>query len=163
VAGVNTSGTNWAGFFSGGAANHPGVFVDGVLVATGTKSQVVPTRAHGFRRLYAVEATQPMFEDFGRAWLEGGQARVELDPVATVNTEEEYHVFLTPRSAETRGLAVVAQDLTGFTVRELAGGSSRLAFDYRVMARVRGHEQTRLEPFTPPAVPVPPQRPRRPS
>lgn len=159
VAGINQAGTTFAGFFSGGGATHPGVFIDGTFIATGTKSQAVPTTRHGMRKLYAVEATQPLFEDFGQGRLEGGQARVDLDPVfaATVNTEVEYHVFLTPRSAENRGLAVVEQDARGFVVQELHGGTSSIAFDYRVMAKVRGHERTRLEPFTPPAVPPAPR------
>ena len=141
---------------SGGPA-HAGVFVDGTLVATGTKSQAMATARHGMRKLYAVEATQPVFEDFGLAWLEGGRARVTLDPIFadTVNTGMDYHVFLTPRSAETKGLAVVAQDAEGFTVQEVQDGRGTYGFDYRVMARVRGHERTRLEPFVPPSIPAP--------
>jgi hypothetical protein len=158
VVGVNQSGTNYAGFFSGGGAGHPGVLIDGSFVATGTKSQAVPTARHGMRKLYAVEATQPMFEDFGSARLERGQARVELDPIfaATVNTRDRYHVFLTPKG-ECRGLYVTDQDASGFVVQELQGGTSAVEFDYRVMAKVRGHERTRLEPFTLPPVPAPPR------
>jgi hypothetical protein len=112
------------------------------------------------RKLYAVEATRPMFEDVGTARLEGGEARVELDPIyaATVNTGIQYHVFLTPRG-ECRGLYVSEQDASGFVVRELQGGRSATEFDYRVMAAVRGHERTRLERFTLPAVPPPPRAP----
>jgi len=158
VAGINQRGTNYAGFFSGGEAANPGVLIDGTLIATGVKSQAVPTGRDGMRKLYAVEATQPLFEDFGSARLENGRAEVRLDPVfaATVNTGIRYQVFLTPRSAETTGLAVVAQDAGGFTVQEIQGGRGSYEFDYRVMARVRGHEQTRLEPFTRPPVPTPP-------
>jgi hypothetical protein len=160
VIGVNQSGTNYAGFFSGGGAANPGVLIDGTFVATGTKSQAVPTARHGMRKLYAVEATRPMFEDVGTARLEDGEARVELDPVfaATVNTGIAYHVFVTPRG-ECRGLYVSEQDPSGFVVRELQRGTSGIAFDYRVMAAVRGHERTRLEPFTLPAVPAPPPVP----
>jgi hypothetical protein len=94
--------------------------------------------------------------------LVNGRADVRLDPVfaATVNTGMRYHVFLTPRSAESRGLAVVAQDPGGFTVEETQGGRGNYEFDYRVVARVRGHERTRLEPFTPPPAPtLPPVTP----
>jgi hypothetical protein len=163
VVGVNQSGTTYAGVFSGGAAGNPGVFIDGTFVATGTKSQAVPTARHGMRKLYAVEATRPMFEDVGTARLEGGEARVELDPVfaATVNTGIAYHVFVTPRG-ECRGLYLSEQDRFGFVVRELQGGSSGVEFDYRVMAAVRGHERTRLEPFTLPALPAPPPVPAAP-
>jgi hypothetical protein len=161
VVGVNTTGSNWPGVFSGGGAASLGLFVNGAIVGTGTKSQAVPTARHGMRKLYAVEATQPVFEDFGSARLENGRAEVRLDPVfaATVNTGMRYHVFLTPRSAETKGLAVAAQDPDGFTVEEAQSGRGNYEFDYRVVARVRGHERTRLEPFTPPPVPAPPSVP----
>jgi hypothetical protein len=155
VVGVNTTGQNWAGVFSGGSGGALGLFVNGVFVATGTKSQAVRTERHGMRKLYAVE--DPVFEDFGSALLVNGRAEVRLDPVfaATVNTGMRYYVFLTPRSAETTGLAVVAQDAGGFTVQETQGGRGNYEFDYRVVARVRGHERTRLESFTPPSVPPP--------
>jgi hypothetical protein len=161
VVGFNLSGANYGGVFSGGGPSHPGVFIDGFFVATGTKSQAVPTAKHGMRRLYAVESTQPMFEDFGSAWLENGQARVRLDPIfaATVNTAIKYHVFLTPRSAETKGLAVVEQNTEGFVVQEAHGGRGSYEFDYRIMAKVRGQEDTRLEPFTAPIVPTLPKVP----
>jgi hypothetical protein len=160
VVGVNQSGTNYAGFFSGGGPGNPGVLIDGNFIATGTKSQAVATARHGMRKLYAVEATQPAFEDFGTAWLERGQARVDLDPVfaATVNTGIKYHVFLTPRG-ECGGLYVAAQDAAGFVVQESHGGASGIEFDYRVMAKVRGHERTRLEPFALPPIPTPPRAP----
>ena len=134
----------------------PGLFVQGdFVVVNGTKSAAVETSEHGTRRLYAVEATRPVFEDFGTATLDGGQARVPLDPVfaALVNSGVAYHVFLTPRG-DCNGLYVAGQDATGFTVRELGHGTSRIAFDYRVLARVRGQEGARLEPFTPPGLPA---------
>jgi hypothetical protein len=161
VVGLNQSGNNYAGYFASGGPTHPGVFIDGFFIATGTKSQAVQTTKHGMRRLYAVEATQPMFEDIGSARLENGQARVRLDPIfaATVNTGTKYHVFLTPRSVDTQGLAVVAQDAEGFVVQEAQGGRGSYEFDYRIMAKVRGHENTRLEAFTMPTAPEPPKAP----
>ena len=154
VVGLNQSGQNWAGVFTGGNALALGLFVNGVFVATGTKSQAVPTAQHGIRKLYTVEATHPVFEDFGSALLANGRVEVRLDPVfaATVNTGMRYYVFLTPRSAQTTGLAVVAQDAGGFTVEEAQGGRGNFEFDYQVVARVRGHERTRLEAFTPPSL-----------
>jgi hypothetical protein len=154
VVGFNQTGQNWAGVFTGGSAAALGLFVNGVFVATGTKSQAVPTAQHGIRKLYTVEATHPVFEDFGSASLANGRAEVRLDPVfaATVNTGMRYYVFLTPRSAQTTGLAVVAQDAGGFTVEETQGGRGNFEFDYQVVARVRGQERTRLEAFTPPSL-----------
>jgi len=64
---------------------------------------------NGQRRvaLYAVEAPQNWFEDFGSGQLEGGSATVHLEPTfaQTVNTGTDYHVFLTPKG-DSRGLYV---------------------------------------------------------
>jgi hypothetical protein len=56
-------------------------------------------------------------------------------------------------------LAVVAQDAEGFVVQEAQGGRGSYEFDYRIMAKVRGHENTRLEAFTMPTAPEPPKAP----
>jgi hypothetical protein len=49
--------------------------------------------------LYAVEAPENWFEDFGSGQLANGSATVALETTyaQTVNTHIEYHVFLTPK------------------------------------------------------------------
>jgi hypothetical protein len=122
----------------------------GNLVCSGTKSAVVPVKG-GLRRvaLYAVEAPENWFEDFGSGRLEGGRARVSFDPIYadTVNREVGYHVFLTPKG-DCKGLYVANQTSGGFDVRELGGGRSGVAFDYRVVARRKGYEDLRLGDMT---------------
>ena len=140
-------------------ARSGGLFVQGdFVVVNGTKNAAVKTARFGHRKMYAVEATENVFEDFGTASLKGGKARVELDEVfaETVNTGQKYQVYLTPSSAEGKGLAVVAKDARGFVVQEQAGGTGNYDFDYRVVAKVRGHEEKRMERFEPPAMPTPP-------
>ena len=61
----------------------------------------------------------------------------------TVNTEVDYHVFLTP-SGDCKGLYVAQKSPTSFVVRELGGGKASIAFDYRIMAKRKGYEQIRL-------------------
>jgi hypothetical protein len=75
------------------------LYVVGNFIATGTKSAVVRTKSYGGRQLYAMESPENWFEDFGRGQLNQGHATVKLDPIfaETVNTEVEYHVFLTPK------------------------------------------------------------------
>jgi hypothetical protein len=113
--------------------------------------------------MYAVEATENVFEDFGTTSLKGGKARVELDEIfaETVNTGQKYQVYLTP-SGDTKGLFVSARDAKGFTVQEAQGGSGSFEFDYRVVAKVRGYESTRMEQFEPPTMPTPPQQSKAP-
>jgi hypothetical protein len=164
--GINQNGNNWAGGFFNALANTPnsgrnGLIVQGnFVVVNGTKNAAVKTQKHGYRKMYAVEATENVFEDFGTAKLQNGKARVELDEVfaETVNTGEKYHVFMTPRG-DSKGLHVSAQDAKGFTVQESQGGTGGYDFDYRVVAKVRGHEKTRMEAFEMPTMPTPPTPP----
>jgi hypothetical protein len=162
VSGINLNGNQYAGaFFRAGVTaeqpNKDGVFVQGRLVVTGSKSRGVTTQSFGHRMLYAVEATGNYFEDFGRARLQNGRVRVDLDTVfaETVNSGIDYHVFLTPR-AETRGLFVTGSDARGFTAQEAQGGAGNYEFDYRIVAKARGQEADRLRSFTPPALPAAP-------
>jgi hypothetical protein len=119
--------------------------VIGDFIATGTKSAVVETASYGKRQLYAVESPENWFEDFGGAQLTQGRVVVHFDPVfaETVNVETEYHVFLTPK-ADCKGLYVASETATSFEVRELQHGTDSVPFDYRIIAKRKGHEGTRL-------------------
>jgi hypothetical protein len=55
----------------------------------------------------------------------------------------DYHVFVTP-NGDCKGLYVAQKSAASFVVRELGGGTSSIAFDYRIMAKRKGFEQARL-------------------
>jgi hypothetical protein len=76
---------------------------------------------------------------------------VSIDPVfaQTVNLDEPYQVFLTPRGD--CGLYVAEASATGFTVRALGGQACSIAFDYRLIAKRLGYEGVRLAPAHVPA------------
>jgi hypothetical protein len=116
-----------------------GFFYGGVLVDGGSRRVALP----------AIQSAENWFEDAGSGQLSSGSARVNLEPtfVQTVNTEMEYHVFLTPKG-DCEGLYVSNQTPQGFEVHELRHGNSNIAFDYRIMARSRGHENLRLADVT---------------
>ncbi len=99
--------------------------------------------------LYGVQSAENWFEDAGSGQLRNGSAQIALDPTfaQTVNTAVEYHVFLTP-NGDCKGLYVRHKTATSFEVRELGGGSSSIAFDYRIMAKRRGFEDVRLADVT---------------
>jgi hypothetical protein len=99
--------------------------------------------------LYAMQSPQHWFEDFGGGHLANGTGPVPLDPTfaETVNGASDYHVFLTPEG-NCRGLYVSRKTASGFEVRELGGGQSNVAFDYRIVALRRGFESVRLEDVT---------------
>jgi hypothetical protein len=123
---------------------------NGNLSCTGSKSAVVPVDS-GRRQvaLYAVEAPQNWFEDFGSGRLANGAATVKLESVfaQTVNAGTEYHVFLTAEG-DCRGLYVDLKTASGFEVHELGGGQSSVPFSYRIVALRRGYELVRLRDMT---------------
>lgn len=120
--------------------------VSGNLICTGSKSAVV-TVDSGSRNvaLYAVEAAENWFEDFGSGQLNRGATTVHLEAIfaQTVNSDVEYHVFLTP-TGDCKGLYVTNKTASSFEVRELGGGTSSIGFEYRIMARRKGYEDIRL-------------------
>jgi hypothetical protein len=98
---------------------------------------------------YAVQSTENWIEDFGSAELRDGAATVSIDPLfaQTVNTDVAYHVYLTP-NGDTQGLYVTEKQPGSFVVRETGGGRSSIAFDYRIVAKRKGHEAERLVDVT---------------
>lgn len=78
----------------------------------------------------------------GTARLVDGAARVELPQhFQDVVVAEGMTVQVTPRSAQSKGLAVVERSPEGFAVRELLGGSGTYEFDWEVKGVRRGFEK----------------------
>ncbi|MGA3106376.1 MAG: hypothetical protein ABSD53_17995 [Terriglobales bacterium] len=154
VTAVNSAPLQDGGYsFLGG---NPGLtsycFMDvgGNLGCSGSKSAVVPVDG-GARKvaLYAVESPENWFEDYGSGQLSNGSARIDLEPTfaQTVNTDLEYHVFLTP-NGDCKGLYVSQKSPTSFEVHELGSGNSNIAFDYRIIAKRKNYETVRLADYT---------------
>jgi hypothetical protein len=141
---ANSTAANvaWMGGINGGCL----ITTSGDFYCDGSKSAVVPVDDNTRKvALYAVESPENWFEDFGSGELSNGVATVKLEPVfaQTVNLGADYHVFLTP-NGDSRGLYISRKTPTSFEVRESGGGSSTLAFDYRILARRKGYETIRL-------------------
>jgi hypothetical protein len=154
VLGYTTTGP-FAGFFLGN------VHITGRLTSDLPKGAVVPFPDGTKRLLVCMESPEPWFEDFGSARLKHGRATVKLDAdFAKVITLNDYRVFLTPEG-DCQGLYVRRRGQS-FEVRELQGGTSSIAFSYRIVGKrkdVKGHKRfakidTRLA--------LPPARPPRP-
>ena len=143
-----TGGTGKAAYFLGN------VHVTGDLTVDGSKPCVQPIDNGKKVLLYAMESPEIWFEDFGSAQLVNGQAVVQLESVFTqaANTEIAYFVFPIP-IGECQGLYISRKDKDSFEVRELNGGTSRITFDYRIVAKRRGYEEVRFEEFTEPEQP----------
>jgi hypothetical protein len=115
----------------------------------------------------AMESPEHWFEDFGTGTLKNGRTIIKLDTdFAKVVELKEYHVYVTPEG-DCRGVCACNKTGTGFEVRELQGGTSDVAFSYRIVARrkdIKAHQ--RFAKITrPPAaatrVPRPPTRTER--
>ncbi|MBI4233624.1 MAG: hypothetical protein HY686_04200 [Chloroflexi bacterium] len=153
-----TSGNGYVGRFDGTGGASQGVIITvpagkpGLVVVGGTKSAVVAT-SRGDRALYTEESTGVWFTDYGFGRLQGGVALVPIDPLfaETVSLGEPYHVFL--QAYGDAELYVSQRTPTGFEVK-LRGGDASVEFSYRLVAKRKGYEQTRLEqaPAAPSAV-----------
>lgn len=129
------------------------VVIDGDLVLAGRKSAAVPLPDGTRRALYCVESPECWFEDFGRARLVRGRARVRLERTfAAVVRTGDYHVFLSPEGLS-HGLYVHRRTRDGFEVREQHRGTSTVAFSYRIVARRKDIDAPRFKRIKFPARP----------
>jgi hypothetical protein len=137
VVGYSMNGTGIIGITDSSSKSvWGGAFIGGLMV-WGPKSAAVPHPDGSHRALYCVESPESWFEDFGRAKLVRGRARVKLDRnFAAVVRTNNYHVFLSPED-ETKGLYVSTRNRAGFEVREQGAGTGSARFSYRIVARRR--------------------------
>jgi hypothetical protein len=138
-----------AGYFKGN------VYVDGSFTVFNpqNKSAAVAHPDGTLRRFYTLESPESRFEDFGRAEVIEGHARVELDEdFAAWVDMDDYHVFVTSEG-ESNGLYVSERTPRAFEVREQGEGTSTLAFSYRIVVKPKDVEAKRLE-----TVELPPER-----
>lgn len=141
----STSG-GWAGYFisSNGSGVYASVPTGHVgLNTNGTKPAVVRTD-DGARLMYAEEATEVWFADYGFGQLEGGTAVILIDALfaQTVNLDEPYHVFL--QVYDDADLYVTNRTTDSFEV-QLRGGDDTAEFSYRIVALRLGFEENRME------------------
>jgi hypothetical protein len=94
---------------------------------------------------YSDRTTAPQVEDVGEGQLANGRAYVSIDArlADTIDRRIAYHVFVTPEG-DCNGLYVTQKSATGFVVRELRGGRSSLAFEYRIVAKPLDENGKRL-------------------
>jgi len=95
--------------------------------------------------MYGSRQSVPTVEDFGEAQLVNGQAVVGLDRTfaSTIDRSRSYLVFVTPEG-DCNGLYVTGKSSGAFTVRELRGGRSTVAFQYRIVAHPYRDDSGRL-------------------
>jgi len=148
LLGYNDSPSGWGGLFisSGHGVNiSTPAGKTGLVVSGGTKSAAVRT-ASGDRLLYTEESSEVWFADYGIGRLEAGKAIITLDPLfsETVNLDEPYHVFVQPYGDVNLYVSVRSTD-SFVVVASDNSASNGVEFSYRIVAKRRGYESTRLE------------------
>lgn len=117
------------------------------LHGNGAKSFVMPHPHDESQNIIyaAIEGPEAAAYIRGKAKLTAGRAEVDFpEHFSLVVNPDTITIQLTPRSAESKGLAVVAQSERGFSVRELWQGEGEYEFDYFVAGVRQGFEN-----FTP--------------
>ena len=118
---------------------------ENALTVKGTKNRCVTTESYGDRLLNAYETAECYFGDIGEASTgTEKKIKIELDPIflETVNTKENYHVFL---SKYGRGDIWVSERAETYFIVE--SDTENLEFSFEIKAKQRDYENTRLEEY----------------
>jgi hypothetical protein len=102
----------------------------------GTVSTVVKDQNSQQRIMFAPEAPEVLFEDYGSGQLVDGRARINLEPALsanlTVNDRHPLRVFI-QLEGDCNGVYVTNKSNAGFDVVELMNGKSNVAFSWHIV------------------------------
>ena len=118
-------------------------FLENLYVNSGgDKNKLVETSV-GTIGMEAYETTVSMFGDIGSGKILSGSCMIGMDPIfaETVNTEVEYHVFLTKYGVG--DIYVSERTPTYFLVK----GTEGLEFSWEIKAVQKGNESKRMKPI----------------
>lgn len=147
--GYFAGGQDYTGIFNGGNTGTNVNAVDYVYVGTrvgatnykiignGSVSTIIDGENDKKHVMFAPEAPEILFQDYGVGQLVNGEVRIEIDPILAKNIfVDEKHplkVFVQLKG-DCKGVFVTNETATGFTVKELQGGTSNVAFSYQIVA-----------------------------
>ena len=117
--GIRTGGTNYK------------------IIGGGNVSTIVNDQNGNKRVLFATEAPEILFEDYGTGKLVNGTANIDLDPILSnvihVSNDHPLKVFI-QLEGDCNGVYVTNKSAEGFTVKELNQGSSNVTFSWHIVA-----------------------------
>ncbi len=125
-------------------ARHGGVNYK--IIGNGTVSTIVDglNNSDTKKVMFAPEAPEVLFEDYGSGKLNNGTATINIDPIFSkniiVNSEHPLRVFI-QLEGDCNGVYVTNKSATGFTVKELQNGNSNISFSWHIVAN-RKNETT---------------------
>ena len=107
------------------------------IIGNGTVSTIVDGVDGNKKVMFAPEAPEVLFEDYGTAELVNGIAQISIDPDFSNNiVVDDAHplkVFI-QLEGDCNGVYVTGKSANGFTVKELQNGNSNVAFSYHIVA-----------------------------
>ncbi len=107
------------------------------ILGTGTVSTMVKDENNERRILFAPEAPEILFQDYGTGKLQNGIAKINIDPILAKNIfVDEKHplkVFI-QLEGDCNGVYVTNKSKNGFTVAELKDGKSNTEFSWQLVA-----------------------------
>ncbi len=125
--GTVTSRTWVANYYAG---------TDYKVFGSGTVSTIVEGESNN-HIMYAPEAPEVLFQDFGVGKLVNGATTIVIDPILAknivVDTNHPLKVYVT-LEGECNGIYVTNKSKNGFTVRELQNGNSNVSFSWQIVA-----------------------------
>ena len=141
-------------------SNGPGVFAnsvnvnyfDGVffykIIGGGAVSTLVQSPDAATHVMFAPEAPEVLFEDYGIGQLVGGRAHIEFDPIYAANVvisrDHPLRVFI-QLEGDCNGVFVTNKSSTGFDVVELARGASNASFSWHAVANRTDEESADVD------------------
>lgn len=122
---------------NGFATSGTGTGRDYKIIGTGVVSTLINDVNGTPRVLFAPEAPEVVFQDYGIGQLVNGEARILMDPVFKrgihVDADSPLKVYVT-LEGDCNGIYVTDKSADGFTVKELKGGTSSVPFSWQIVA-----------------------------
>jgi hypothetical protein len=110
------------------------------VIGNGTVSTIVEDNSGNKKVMFAPEAPEVLFEDYGVGQLTNGTANISIDPTfannIVVDASHPLKVFI-QLEGDCNGVFVTNKSASGFTVRELQNGTSNVSFSYHIVANRR--------------------------
>lgn len=107
------------------------------ILGTGVVSTIIKGEGENEHIMFAPEAPEILFQDFGTAKLTNGTAEIKIDPILAknivVNEKHPLKVFI-QLEGDCNGVYVTNKSQEGFEVKELQNGTSNISFSYQIVA-----------------------------
>lgn len=107
------------------------------ILGNGTVSTIVKDKNNNPRIMFAPEAPEVLFQDYGVGKLTNGYAKITIDDIFSrnikVDKKHPLKVFI-QLEGDCNGVYVTAKSKNGFEVKELANGNSNVAFSWQIVA-----------------------------